>query len=155
MSDGITLDFKVHFTAGPCGSRVMHVGERSVQRPVPQGRVPRISRLMALAIRFDDLVRRGEMRDFAEIAELGHVTRARLSQIINLLNLAPDIQEAVLFLAPVSGESEALPERRVRSIAAEPDWAKQRLSWSDATARPVRRLPHEAQSLHAGHGVDR
>ena len=103
MSDGIKLDFKVHFTAGQCGSRVMHAGERAAPPPVPSGRVPRISRLMALAIRFEDLVRSGEMADFAEIAELGQVTRARVSQIVNLLNLAPDIQEAILFLPLVGG----------------------------------------------------
>src|SRR3712207_3152134 len=33
-----------------------------------------------------------------KVARLGHVTRARVTQIMNLLNLAPDIQEAILFL---------------------------------------------------------
>lgn len=129
MSDGIRLDFKVHFTTGQCGSRAMHAGERAAPQPVPTGSVPRISRLMALAIRFDDLVRSGEMADFAEIAELGHVTRARVSQIVNLLNLAPDIQEAILFLPRVAGERETVSEREVRTIAAEADWGKQRETW--------------------------
>ena len=131
MSDGIKLDFKVHFTAGQCGSRVMHAGERAAPPPVPSGRVPRISRLMALAIRFEDLVRSGEMADFAEIAELGQVTRARVSQIVNLLNLAPDIQEAILFLPLVGGEREAVSEREVRVVAAEVDWGRQRQRWQN------------------------
>jgi len=134
MNDGVTIDFKVHFTAGQCGSRVLHAGERATPPDVPAGRVPRISRLMALAIRFDDLVRSGEMADFADIAELGQVTRARLSQIVNLLNLAPDIQEAILFLPLVAGEREAVSEREVRGIAAEGDWKRQREAWSRVSA---------------------
>lgn len=130
MSDGIKLDFKVHFTTGQCGSREMHAGERTAPTAIPTGRVPRISRLMALAIRFDDLVRSGEMADFAEIAELGRVTRARVSQIVNMLNLAPDIQEAILFLPRVTGEREAVSEREVRVVAAEADWGRQRDVWS-------------------------
>jgi hypothetical protein len=129
MSDGIKLDFKVHFTTGQCGSRVMHAGERAAPPPVTSGRVPRISRLMALAIRFDDLVRSGEVADFADIAELGQVTRARVSQIVNLLNLAPEIQEAILFLPLVAGERETVSEREVRAIAAEMDWGRQRALW--------------------------
>ncbi len=130
MSDGITLDFKIHFTTGQCGSREMRAGERATPPPVPAGRVPRISRLMALAIRFDDLVRSGEMADFAEIAELGQVTRARVSQIVNLLNLAPDIQEAILFLPFVAGERDTVSERELRVVAAEADWGRQRDAWS-------------------------
>ena len=131
MSDGIKLDFKVHFTTGQCGSREMRAGERATPPPVPEGHVPRISRLMALAIRFDDVVRRGEMADFAEIAELGQVTRARVSQIANLLNLAPDIQEAILFMRRTNGVREALTERQIRSIASEPDWNRQRPRWAE------------------------
>lgn len=131
MSDGIKLDFKVHFTTGQCGSREMRAGERTTPQPVPEGHVPRISRLMALAIRFDDLVRSGEMADFAEIAELGQVTRARVSQIANLLNLAPDIQESILLLGRTNGVREAPTERQIRSIASEPDWNQQRSRWAE------------------------
>jgi hypothetical protein len=53
---------------------------------------------MALAIRFERLLRDSQVASYAELGRLGHVTRARVSQIMNLLYLAPDIQEAVLFL---------------------------------------------------------
>lgn len=135
MSEGVTVDFKVHFTTGRTGRREMRAGERAVQPPVPAGRVPRISRLMALAIRFETLVQRGEVRDFAQIAEMGYVTRARVSQIVNLLNLAPDVQEEILFLGLVSGDREAVPERDVRRIAAESDWTKQRSLWRTLAER--------------------
>lgn len=129
MTEGVKFDFQFHFDSGRTGQRVLRVG----QKPLPTttgGRVPRISRLMALAIRFDDLVRSGEVEDFADIAELGQVTRARVSQIVNLLNLAPEIQEEILFLSPVAGDREAVSEGRVRQIAGQPDWTQQRKAWS-------------------------
>jgi hypothetical protein len=55
--------------------------------------VPRISRLLALALRMDELVRAGVIADYATLAELAHVSRARISQILNLLVLAPDNPE--------------------------------------------------------------
>ena len=53
---------------------------------------------MALAIRFDGLLHDGAVKDQAELALLDHVSRARVTQIMNLLMLAPDIQESILFL---------------------------------------------------------
>jgi len=53
---------------------------------------------MALALRFEELIRTGAVRDYAELARLGQVSRARITQIMNLLHLAPDIQERILFL---------------------------------------------------------
>ena len=71
----------------------MQEGPAPAPQP-PPGRVPRVARLMALALRFDRLLREGVAADFAELARLGHVSRARVSQVMNLLNLAPDIQES-------------------------------------------------------------
>jgi hypothetical protein len=86
--------------------------------------IPRITRLMALAIKFQEMVDCGEVRDYADIARLGYVTRARLTQIMNLLLLAPDIQEALLH----SGAKleKPLSERHIRSIAAVESWESQR-----------------------------
>jgi len=66
---------------------------------------------MALAIRFDDLIRRGEVRDYADLARLGHVSRARITQIMNLLNLAPDIQERLLFGTETGGRGLRICQR--------------------------------------------
>ena len=92
MRDGVTVEFDVHFARGSSGRREMRPGEVSAARKMPAGSVPSVARLMALAIRCEELVSRGEVADFAELARLGHVTRARMTQIMNLLNLAPDIQ---------------------------------------------------------------
>ena len=95
---------------------------------------------MALAIRFDDLLRHGEVKDYAELARLGHVTRARVTQIMNLLNLAPEIKEAILFLPPVEAGRDPMKEWQVRPVAAEVAWARQRRRWlaSSFTGRPGR-----------------
>jgi hypothetical protein len=91
---------------------------------------------MALAIRFDQLIRDGEVRDLADIARLGHVTRARVTQIMNLLHLAPDIQEAVLALPRVEAGRDPVTERDLRPIAAIVDWRKQRRAWARVAPRP-------------------
>jgi hypothetical protein len=84
---------------------------------------------MALAIKFDGIVRRGEVRDYADLARLGYVTRARITQIMNLLNLAPDIQEEILFLPRTVKGRDPIRERDVRPIAAVPHWNRQRKMW--------------------------
>ena len=122
------IEFKVHFKAAGHGRKRAVVGERP-PAPVP-GNLPRVTRLMALAIRFDQLIRDREVRDLAEIARLGHVTRARVTQVMNLLHLAPDIQEAILFLPTVGQGRDPICERDLRPIAAVTDWRKQRAAWS-------------------------
>lgn len=97
------------------------------------GSVPRLARLMALAIRFDRLVRDGEVVDYADIARLGHVTRPRVTQIMNLLNLATDIQEEILFLPRTVNGRDPITERDIRPIVAEMDWNKQRRMWTPLT----------------------
>lgn len=84
-------------------------------------RIPRIARLMALAIKFQGMVDKGEVRDYADLARLGMVTRARLTQIMNLTLLAPDIQEQIL-----GGESEVHCERVIRGVVRGPFWSEQR-----------------------------
>ena len=65
---------------------------------------------------------------------LGHVTRARVTQIMNLLYLAPDIQDAVLHLPRVTSGKDPITERDLRPICAESNWAIQRRLWSRLTA---------------------
>jgi len=129
MTTSIKYRTKVHFRCGPNGRKHLEAGDQ----PEPQiesGRVPRVSRLMSLAIRFDGLIRSGVVGDQADLARLGHVTRARVTQIMNLLHLAPDIQEALLFLPRVERGRDPIKERQLRPIAAVPDWRKQRQLWN-------------------------
>ncbi len=96
----------------------------------PKGRLPRITRYMALAIYYEDLIRQGHVHDYAEIATLGHVTRARVTQIMNLRLLAPDLQERLLFLIRIVGGRDTLCLRSLQPIALESDWRKQRECWN-------------------------
>ena len=123
----LTVRCKVHFEPKRNGRKQMMMG--AAPPSVPLGRVPRVSRLMALAIRFEGLLQAGEVSDYAELARLGHVTRARVTQIMNMLNLAPDIQEAILFLPPVENGREPIKEWHVRPVAREPIWKAQRDGW--------------------------
>ena len=117
-SDDQTLQIEI--TIAPAKGRQRHiVGGPKVPDPP---RIPRIARLMALALKFQDMVDRGEIRDYADIARLGYVSRARLTQIMNLLLLAPDIQERVLF----GGASNGSGERALRAVCAEVHWPDQR-----------------------------
>ena len=88
----------------------------------PDSFIPRIARLMALAIRFEGLVRDETVQNYAELAQLGRITRARMTQIMKLLHLAPDLQEQLLFLPEVQG----LNERNLRAIVRQLNWSEQR-----------------------------
>jgi hypothetical protein len=125
----ITVKRKVHIERGPRGTRRVSA-QRLEVIPIEPGRIPRISRLMALAIRFERLLRDGTVSDFSELARLGHVTQPRITQILNLALLAPDIQEAVLFLPRIHSGRAPIHEKLLRPISAEIDWAKQRTMWS-------------------------
>jgi hypothetical protein len=94
----------------------------------PKGRLPRITRYMALAIYYEDLIRQGHVHDYAEIAALGHVTRARVTQIMNLRLLAPDIQETLIALERVVEGRDSMCLRDFQTIALRPDWNQQRKS---------------------------
>lgn len=65
--------------------------------PSPLPKVPRIAKLMALAIKMQDMVDRGEVENYAELARLAGVSRARITQIMNLNLLPPKVQEELLF----------------------------------------------------------
>lgn len=132
----ITVEHDIHFERQGRGSRrVMETGPDPLLVRTP-GRVPRVTRLIALAIRFDRLVRDGEVADYAELARLGHVTRARITQIMNLLMLAPDIQEEILFLPRVEHGDDPLHLRQLQPIAGIPDWRKQRRLWQSLRENP-------------------
>jgi hypothetical protein len=104
------------------------------------GRVPRVARLMALAIQFDGLLRQRVVRDYAALARLGHVSRARISQIMNLLFLAPDIQEELLFLPPVERGRDPVHLRQLQHIAMVQKWPKQRRLWQQVKSDIALRL---------------
>ena len=66
------------------------------------------------------------MANYADLAHLSHVSRPRITQIMNLTLLAPDIQEAILCLPRTDGGRATIGEPRGRPMCAVPEWKKQR-----------------------------
>jgi len=128
----ITVKRKLHFAKCAKGRQRMQK-EPVATETAGKGRVPRISRLMALAIHCEQMIRDGEVADQTELARLLHVSQPRMTQIMNLLHLAPDIQEELLFLPRTVSGREPIHEKLLRPIAAEMDWGRQRVKWLQVT----------------------
>ncbi|WP_425618997.1 hypothetical protein NA78x_002724 [Anatilimnocola sp. NA78] len=92
-----------------------------------------MSKLMALPIRLDQLIRDGLVTNQAELARFGHVKRAILTQIMNLLFLAPVIQEHTLQFQKAKLGRTALMEKKLRSICATLCWKKHCEMWVEIT----------------------
>ena len=101
-------------------------GVRQSEQDQKLGRTPHVSRLVALAIKFQSLVSSGTVRNYRELAEVGHVSRPRLSQIMKLAQLAPEIQEKLLFLPPTLEGPDRVFEKHLRFLASVVDWEKQK-----------------------------
>jgi hypothetical protein len=113
-------------------------------QPMEATRPPRVACLLALAHKFEYLVRSGEVRDYAELARVGRVSRARVTQIQKLLTLAPSIQEPILFLPARDSVEEPLTERDLRSVTREPRWDRQRILFARLGRPAGRSLSHSA-----------
>src|SRR3954468_6307977 len=97
MSQTLTIQCRFHVDTRSRGRKQLQAGGPPSPTCEP-GRVPRVAKLLALAHRFEGLLREGVVQSYAELAQRGQVTPARISQVLALLGLAPDIQEAILFL---------------------------------------------------------
>jgi hypothetical protein len=131
----------VEFTFAPRNNRARSSPAAPVPAPasspdIAPGSLPRVTRLMALAIKFDGMLARGEVKDFADLARLGYVTRARITQIMNLLTLAPDLQEALLSLPRTTTGHDPIREQSLRPITAIPHWNRQRKMWEETQTKP-------------------
>jgi hypothetical protein len=100
----------------------------------PSERVPRVARLLALAYRIEGMIRSGELKDWAEAARLIGVTRARMTQIANLMLLAPEIQHFILCSDLGSNSQDPTNEHDARLIVKQTSWVTQwqLLGWSSA-----------------------
>jgi len=99
-----------------------------------RGKLPRISEVLALAIQFDDMIRRGVAKDHADLARLGCISQERISQIMRLLWLAPDIQQEILTLPRTPRGRFHVGEVALRQIASKMLWMEQRRIWAGLAA---------------------
>ena len=138
-----------------------------VPGPERVGRVPRVARLLALAHKIDEMIRTAEIENLATAAQLCGVTRARMTQVMNLFLLAPAIQEEILDLPSVTRGRDPITERNLRGIVGESVWDRQLTLWRrlareqkksltrpDARAYVVRDRPRAA-SAPGGPGSNR
>ena len=130
-----TIQISVHYTKGERGRRKLKRGKQAKPEPITPGNIPRITRLLALAHKMEDLVQQGHVTSYADMARIGGVTRARVSQILGLLLLAPDIQEHILFLPRTTTGRDPVSERQLRPIVAEADWDRQREMYEPGEAQ--------------------
>ena len=137
------VEFTVQFSHGPKGRR--RARESSGQsdpnhakgsaaapfKPASSRSVPKITRLLVLGHHFERLVRDGVVKDYAEIARLAGLTRARVTQIVNLTLLAPDVQERILVPSSLNHGGEAFTEHMLREVVTRADWHVQRVFCCD------------------------
>ena len=96
--------------------------------PIQCAKVPYVARILALAIKLSDDLDAGRVKDLADIARLNNIARSRVTQIMNLLGTAPDIQEEILFLPPGREDKSPITERKLR-VLAQLSWDEQRVWW--------------------------
>jgi hypothetical protein len=142
MTTTISVERTVEFRRKGHGGRKELRSAPARPQPALGGRVARVARLLALAIRFQELVRSGAVASYAELARLGQVTDARISQIMDLTLLAPEIQEAILFLPRTEHGRDPIVMRDVLRIAAARDWKNQRRIWARLQTHESLSPPH-------------
>lgn len=88
-------------------------------------RPARVAIMLAVAHKIAAAIARGQLRGQSDAAQRLRVTRARVTQLLGLLTLAPDLQERVLFLEAVD-DVEPLTEQAFRKVTRALRWAEQR-----------------------------
>jgi hypothetical protein len=102
--------------------------EAEVAMPSP---APRISRLLALALKMEQMLQDGVVKNYSDLAQRGRVSAARITQVMNLLHLAPDIQEEILSSKTTQ---DWLSEAVVRKLSSIVLWSEQRNRWQELLA---------------------
>ncbi len=121
MSHSLQFDFNVPI------SRLKHIRLKKNHEVIQSE--PRLLQSLILAYQIEQIIADGQAKDFTEAAEWLNMTKARLSQIIGLLNLSPAIQEEVLLTD--SPKIRKTSVQQILPITAESDWNQQILLWKD------------------------
>jgi hypothetical protein len=127
---GLTMSFDVAFTRREGRQKItpkQDIEPAEIPKP-SKPKIPRVVQLLALAHHYDDLLRKGVVKDYADIARLGGVSRARITQIMGLLLLAPEIQEELLGSGE-EGPTRDIPVRDILPLLGEKDWRNQISLW--------------------------
>jgi len=102
--------------------------------------------LLILAEKFERLVRTGSVRNFAEIAELASVSRARISQVMGLRRLPADIQQELRGLPQSADGRDLVMEQELRPLLRAREPSRQRELWKELLRRKLAMLGDESTS---------
>lgn len=119
-----SIKMKVHFAPGKCGHRILRKGRKP--KHAKPTRLPRVTRLMALSIKYEYLIKKGLVENHDELAELAGVDRSLVSRIIRLRLLAPDIQEWLLNLPEIQKGKDPILWENIRPLTRIISWEEQR-----------------------------
>lgn len=125
MNSPLQITFSIH--PRPCGQLRQAAASAAHTQP---GRLPRATEILALAVEFEGLIERGDVHNYAGLACRFGLSRERISQIVHLNFLAPDIQMELLYLPPTPSGRYPISEAALRRIARELSWTAQRERWN-------------------------
>lgn len=148
MSASITFD--IHFASGKSSHRVIRKGKRP--KHAKPTRLPRITRLMALSIKYEHLIHKGLVNGHGELADLAGVDRSHISAILRYRLLAPDIQEWLVNLPETEKGDDPLGFMELRHLASIASWEEQRKEL-DRLLSPKGISPPQADGLACGIGT--
>ena len=118
-----TIKMSVHFSPGNCGHKILRKGKRP--KHAKPTRLPRITRLMALSIRYERLIKQGVITRHIDLADLAGIGRSQVSRIIQLQLLAPDIQEWLLNLPETEKSEDPVMWTDVQPLTQIASWQEQ------------------------------
>lgn len=116
-------------------NRFVHIKPRSLHKPNihAEPKAPRAAGTLRQAQEWRRQLDAHQVTSQAEIARRERISRARVTQILGLLHLAPEIQEQILSLTPTTTRS-IVTERTLRPIALVPDHRQQLALFQALTA---------------------
>ena len=128
----IALGPKGAFESGDIGAATRQVAANHVARacrprgakPPVESKTPRVTELLRKASEWRRQTETGEVRTRADIARREGITRARVTQVMGMLRLAPGIQEEILSM-PNNAHRKPVTERWFRRIAVISDHSSQ------------------------------
>jgi len=118
-----SIKMSIHFSPGNCGHKILRKGKRP--KHAKPTRLPRITRLMALSIRYERLIKQGVITRHIDLADLAGIDRTQVSRIIQLQLLAPDIQEWLLNLPETEKSEDPVMWTDVQPLTQIASWRQQ------------------------------
>jgi hypothetical protein len=111
------FEFEIHLKP------IQQIGKKTAPKKEPSLRF-----CLVLAHQIQELFDQGKVKSLSEAAVLLNMCNARISQVLNLVSLAPEIQKEILI--PNIEATEKITEFHIRCIAMEPKWGKQIETWT-------------------------